>query len=222
MIDICNKSIEITGVNGITANETDMGINKKYIVMSSVDFILYYLSKLRLCIGFVADEHSENVIRKENDPTCYKMMVTCESDIANTNTRVISKRCKLFVSTNESNIQSTCCIECSSVKKILHKRRAEYKNWKKKTKNCLLAREEITKKLKLIEKEKANALRKAAYWKNKFYAEAIQVYAEDDDYRKMFVDVDQSMVPDGLKLLFEQQQKALGVRDPSGRRWHPQ
>ena len=81
MIDICNKSIEIKGLKGITTNETDMGVDKKDIVMSSVYFILYYLSKLRLCIGFIADEHSENVIRKENDPTCYKMMVTCESDI---------------------------------------------------------------------------------------------------------------------------------------------
>ena len=45
---------------------------------------------------------------------------------------------------------------------------------------------------------------------------------DDADFRQMLDGVSDDQIPDGLKLLFDQQAKALRAKSASGRRWHPQ
>lgn len=108
------------------------------------------------------------------------------------------------------------------MKKRLDHRKLEYADIKI-TKNCLLGREELALKLKIIENEKRNAVKRERYWKNKFHNGSIPLDQEDcEDVNKMFESVDAATVPPGMQLLMAQQRKNLGVNGPSGRRWHPQ
>ena len=93
---------------------------------------------------------------------------------------------------------------------MLH-RKAEYKNLKN-TRNSYLSRDELQQKAEILVTEKRNAIKKAKYWESKFYAESIEVDEEDDaDFRQMFDGVSDDQVPEGLKLLFDQQAKAQCV-----------
>ena len=220
-LEIClsKKAISIRGINGTQIYESHINILKNDITESNLLFILYFLSKLKLCLGFSQNEKTEKVIRTESDVLCSKFVVKGPTGKME---NILSKKCRVFVNAATSSLQRNCCSECSLVKKRLDHRKLEYANIKI-TKNCLLGREELSLKLKIIEKEKRNAVKRERYWKNKFHNGSILLDQDDcEDVSKMFESVDAATVPPGMQLLMAQQRKNLSVKGPSGRRWHPQ
>ena len=216
-VNLLKQTISSTGLNGNTVREYDIGILPSEIQYENLSFVLYYMSKLQCCIGFIEDEKSCQAIHLENDPLCFKTIVSSPSGKCN---NVVSKNCKLYAHENFS-LKAVCCFECSKVKKRLQNRKLTYANLKR-TKNCLLGREDLEAKLKIFNAEKSCAKKRIKYWQDRFNNENIQVDIKDDeDLRSMFGAVDEAKVPEGFELLLSQQRKALAAKGSSGRRWHP-
>ena len=222
-INIDDQKIIVTGYNGTTLNENDLGLCKEDINYTRITFILYYLSKLTPCLGCPANEHMNKVVKSINDVLCNKIEVKISGDNSREQTMIRSHKCNLFVSTYDTKANnSISCDKCSLVKKRLLHRKAEYKNLKN-ARNSYLSRDELQQKAEILVTEKRNAIKKAKYWESKFYAESIEVDEEDDaDFRQMFDGVSDDQIPEGLKLLFNQQGKAQCAKSACGRRWHPQ
>lgn len=217
-IDLLRKTLVVYGANGIEVNEQDIGIPNSEIYYSNVSFLLYLLSRLRLCFGFKQGPREEKVIRTENDSICLNVLIG-GSGFQSSN--VIAKKCKVFVCIGRSMTQGNYCYECSLVKRRLQHRKSDYLSIKS-TKNCLLGREELQTKIALLEKEKRNAIKRVGYWKDKFASESVRLErGDDEDLQTIFGTLDKSKVPEGFELLIAQQKKALIAKGPSGRRWHP-
>ncbi len=217
-INTASRSITVTGMDGIKICEMDLYINKCEITSLKIAFLLLFLSKLKLCVGFTGNG-LEKVIRTENDKICCKRILGSPTE---SSVNITSKRCKLFVCTINLNNQSRFCLECSRIKKTLSSRKLEYKNIKQ-TKNCYLGRDEMAEKMRILEQEKRNATKRATYWQKKFQSVAMSIDDDDDDdLSSMLKGIDESNVPSGFELLLRQQKKALSAKGPSGRRWHPQ
>ena len=216
--DLFRKTLVVHGTNSIEVNEQDIGIPSSEIYYSNVSFLLYLLSRLRLCFGFKQGPKEETVVRTENDSLCLNVLIGGTS-IQSSN--VIAKKCKVFVCVGKSMTQGNYCCECSLVKKRLQHRKSDYQSIKN-TKNCLLGREELKTKIDLLEKEKRNAIKRVGYWQNKFASEGVQLEKSDDeDLQTIFDTIDKSKVPEGFELLIAQQKQALVAKESSGRRWHP-
>ncbi len=71
-------------------------------------------------------------------------------------------------------------------------------------------------------KEKAKCTRREEYWKEKFHEQTSALEAEDhNDLISIINSVDDSTVPNDMKILWEQQQKIMNTSSPHGYRWHP-
>ncbi len=219
IVNLSQRTLVVIGVNGLKVNEYDFCIPKADINHGNIAFLLYFLSRLRLCVGFKEESREEKVIRKENDSILFKVPIS--SHYGQSCNHIISNKCKMFVCIEKSMTQGSCCQYCSLVKKRLQHRFVEYRNIKD-TKNCLLGRKELADKISILEKEKRNAVKRVEYWKDKFTTDSIHMDNYDhDDLKVMFEKMDKCQVPDGFELLIAQQRKALTANGPSGRRWHP-
>ncbi len=217
-IGLLRKGILVKGLNGNLVREDEIGIQPSDITVENVPFLLYFLSKVQVCLGFRQDEKSVTVIRTDNDPLCTKLAVRSPSGESK---NIISKRCKVLICSQKLSVKTVCCAECSTTKKRLQNRKMYYENIQK-TKNALLGKDDLAFKMKILQNEKRNACKKAQSWQDKFEAENYLLDEEDDtDLRSIFSAIDESQIPGGFELLMSQQKKALAVKGPSARRWHP-
>ena len=218
-IDFGKRELAVCGINEQIANEEAVGLVKDEISIENLEFLLYSLNSLKICLGFVQNEKAQKVIRTENDKLCSTAIIQNEGN--ETSKNVISKRCLVFVAGFRSNQRSTCCSECCIVRKRLYHRESEFEHLKK-TKNCLLGRKEMTEKMRLLQREKQNSSKRVQYWKDKFSKESLPLEKADDSDLRFIVDgIKREDVPEGLEMLLSQQKKALEAKGPSGRRWHP-
>ena len=213
-----NNGIIIKGLNGNMIRGDELGIKPSDITVDNVPFLLYFLSKVQVCLGFRQDDKSVTVVRTDNDPLCTKLAVKSPTGESN---NIVSKRCKVLICSQKLSVKTVCCTECSTTRKRLQNRKMYYENIQK-TKNTLLGKDDLALKMKILQNEKKNACKKAQYWQDKFEAENYLLDEEDDtDLRSMFSAIDESQIPEGFQLLMSQQKRALAVKGPSGRRWHP-
>ncbi len=218
-IDFGKRELSVCGINEIIANEETVGLVKDEISIENLEFLLYSLNSLKICLGFVQNEKAQKVIRTENDKLCFTAIVQNEAN--ETSKNVISRRCLVFVAGFRSNQRSTCCSECCVVRKRLYHRESEFEHLGK-TKNCLLGRKEMTEKMRLLQREKQSSLKRVQYWQDKFNKESLPMEEADDSDLRFIIDgMKQADVPEGLEMLLSQQKKALEAKGPSGRRWHP-
>ncbi len=70
--------------------EEEIGIQPSDITVDNVPFLLYFFSKVQVCLGFKQDEKIAAVIRIDNDPLCTKLAVRSPSGESN---NIVSKRC---------------------------------------------------------------------------------------------------------------------------------
>ena len=165
-INTLEKTLRLRGFNGVTVNHSDLGIEQEDITKENISFILYYISKLNICLGFLCEEEYHTVIRTDDDPICIKATIT--RDEGEGEIHVISKRCKLVVA-DKIGSASPNCTECSHMKRMLRQRKESYSNLKT-TKSCLLSRKQLEEKIEILSKEKKNAWEQVKYWKGKYFA----------------------------------------------------
>ena len=127
-INIEDQKIIVTGYNGTTLNENNLGLCKEDINYTRITFILYYLSKLTPCLGCPVNEHMNKVVKSINDVTrlCNKIEVKISGDNSREQTMIRSHKFNLFVSTYDTKANnSISCDQCSLVRKRPLHRKAE-------------------------------------------------------------------------------------------------
>lgn len=89
------------------------------------------------------------------------------------------------------------------------------------TNKRFLAKEEVTKQLKLERQARLNAEQRERYWREKFEAGCTEMENDDHaDLSKMFEGVADN-VPDSMGSLWEQQENLLRCKTKNAYRWHP-
>lgn len=178
----------------------------------SVDLpsILHLSGLLHPCLGFNKTSHHFKVLRHPNEEQS-----VIEIDV-NGDARLISKACEVI-----TKKENGFCKSCYLAKEGLCKRKAELKNIRF-TKNSVLSKQELCLKLDMVTREKRNAVRREEYWKVKFQEECMEVDREDhQDFTAMLNEINPEKVNDDMRLLLQQQEKALRTQSKTGPRWHP-
>lgn len=205
-------SFSISGTSGSTTtiNQDGCGFNSgESPIPSDLPLILFYTGSLHPCLGFYKTSHHCKVIMRNPNEAISEIDVNGEA-------RLIAKDCEVIVTKKDG-----LCEACLKTKRCLRRRKAECKNIKF-TRNSALSKEELCLKLETLNREKRNAERRAAYWKEKFAEECLEVDSDDHhDFTHMLDGVEPEKINDDMRLLLQQQQKALETHSQHGHRWHP-
>jgi hypothetical protein len=98
----------------------------------------------------------------------------------------------------------------------------KFREWHKMIRKSLMSKEELLQELKEEKRKRINTQRREAYLREKIEREMLEFVKEDnDDFVEIFQNVPDEKVPEDMKLLWQEQAKAVSATSATSRRWHP-
>ena len=217
VVNLTERTFVARGINGTENNNVDLCFPSENVSIDSIPIIVDFLDSLGICTGFELSEEPDVVPRYHD--RLFQLETICGEHCTKT---MLSSECKVF-----SGKAGFCCSSCAKLRKSVLRECKRANEGQKgpsavlHTKNKCLSRQELQLKCEILKNQRVNANRRANYSASQFDRETLEVCGEDhQDFAALMKGIEPDMLPDDMKLLFEQQQMALS-RKSHGFRWHP-
>ncbi|XP_070540318.1 uncharacterized protein [Ptychodera flava] len=183
----------------------------KIPTITEMNALLSLVSNAKMCPGFDSAEITKNGMKEVWKISGREV------------TRLRHKKCKLFCSKASVSLTCSKCMELNRVVNRNRKRRScSTSDIQKRKRLKTMDRDELIESLKEKQRLQKNAEAREKLLRKKIEEEMLEFDdADSDDFTEMFKLIDKKKLGEDMKILFEEQRKALQQKTSKANRWHP-
>jgi hypothetical protein len=222
------KSFEIEiRVAGCIVDLSSLGIHEIQKTREFLSTIFYSTSVAEMCKGFqVRSEKDSLDVKGRVHGKCGEWSKTSEENVSEMRHKAVE--CKGIISLGS---KSAVCKNCWHIKNNCGKKlmspeiredNLKPKSTTSRKRKSFMSKEELMFELRDEKRKRVNVERRESYLREKIKREMLEFVEEDhNDFTKIFQSIPEENIPHDMKLLWQEQAKAVGATSSTSRRWHP-